>query len=47
MKRVISNVSAAMFCFILIGVMLALSWFDWYVWRVSHPGAPTWTYFFS
>ena len=40
------------FIHILVGIVMALLvWFavcgDYYIWRLQHPQAPTWTFFFS
>lgn len=39
---------SALLCFLAIaGVIVLCYWLHWHVWRLLHPTAPVWTFFFS
>jgi hypothetical protein len=40
------NLKASLFVLFVIGLVAGLVWLDHYVWRLKHPQAPAWTYFF-
>ena len=45
--KYIRGLTIAAFVVLILTGIAGCTGFHFYVWRTSHPAAPTWTYFFS
>ncbi len=46
MKRFVDNLKTVALIVTFILVPILAIWAKYYVWRLKHPDAPTWTFFF-
>lgn len=46
-ERVKLVLLTVVFPFIFVVAAAGAVWLDFHIWQLTHPGAPTWTFFFS